>query len=269
LIAFNHSMIELRDVSYSVPAHEYSSHSEEAQPEARRTIIDGVSFVVPDGSICCIMGVSGTGKTTLLRLVGGLLKPDGGQILVNGRDIVPMDEAQLNEVRRDMGFVFQYGALFDSMNVGANVGFGLERQRKPRSQIKNLVAERLSEVGMAGTEDKLPSELSGGMKKRVAMARALATSPKIVLYDEPTSGLDPINARVIDDLIVRLRDGAGTTNVVVSHHLPSIFRIADRVLMLHNGRVAVEGTPAEVQASQAPEVRQFIEGEAVGPITVR
>lgn len=259
-------MIELRHVSYSVPAIEYSNGAEES---GSRFILDDVSFTVPDRSITCIMGVSGTGKTTLLRLISGLVEPDSGEILIDGRDIVPMKENELNQLRSQMGFVFQYGALFDSMTIGENVAFGPQRLRKSRDEINSIVKTRLEEVGLPGIEDKLPSELSGGMRKRVAMARALATNPRVVLYDEPTSGLDPVMSRVIDDLIVKLRDTAGTTNVVVSHHLPSIFRIADRVLMLHNAKIAAEGTPEKVQASQSPEVRQFLDGRAEGPITIR
>lgn len=266
-------MIELRNVTYSIAASEYSDENDAAQHPTRRNgrqyILDDVSFVVPERSITCIMGVSGTGKTTLLRLIAGLLKPDSGEILVNGRDVVPMNEKELNEVRREMGFVFQYGALFDSMSIADNVGFGLQQQRRPRSEIAQIVTARLEDVGLPGIEDKMPGELSGGMRKRVAMARALATSPRIVLYDEPTSGLDPVMARVIDDLVVHLRDTAGTTNVVVSHHLPSILRIADRVLMLHNARLQIEGAPAQVQASEDPVVRQFLDARAEGPITVR
>jgi phospholipid/cholesterol/gamma-HCH transport system ATP-binding protein len=153
--------------------------------------------------------------------------------------------------------------------VGDNVGFALEQQRRPAKEIRQIVRERLAEVGLPDVENKLPSELSGGMRKRAAMARALASQPRIVLYDEPTSGLDPVMARVLDDLIVRLRATAGTTNVIVSHHLPSIFRIADEVLMIHDARIAAQGTPAEVQASEDPAVRQFLDGVAEGPITVR
>ena len=258
-------MIELRHVTYSVPDIEYSNDEESS---GTRFILDDVSFVIPTRSITCVMGVSGTGKTTLLRLIAGLLKPDSGEILVDGRDIVPMDERELNEIRSEMGFVFQYGALFDSMTIGENVAFGPQRQRLPREEIQSIVTARLEEVGLPDIEDKLPSELSGGMRKRVAMARALATNPRVVLYDEPTSGLDPVMARVIDDLVVKLRDTSGTTNVVVSHSLPSIFRIADHVMMLHNARVAAEGTPQEVQNSQDPAVRQFLDGRAEGPITV-
>jgi len=269
-------MIELRHVTYSVPAGEQpapepqtgSTPFDKNLSNGRRLILDDVSFIVPERSITCIMGVSGTGKTTLLRLMAGLVKPAGGEILIDGCDIVPLAERDMNVVRRDMGFVFQYGALFDSMTVAENVGFGLEQQRRPKAEIQTIVTQRLREVGLPGLEDKIPSELSGGMRKRVAMARALATGPKIVLYDEPTSGLDPVMARVIDDLVVNLRDRAGTTNVVVSHHLPSILRIADHVLMLHEARIVAAGAPAEVQQSNEPVVRQFLEGRADGPITV-
>jgi phospholipid/cholesterol/gamma-HCH transport system ATP-binding protein len=277
-------MIEFRHITYSVPAPDTGPLAAPEKDAAdtfarrlaksrgkkrgRRLILDDVSFVVPARSITCIMGVSGTGKTTLLRLMAGLLKPDSGEILIEGRDIVPLNERDLNELRREMGFVFQYGALFDSLTVAENVGFGLEQQRKPRAEITEVVRQRLQEVGLPGIEEKLPSEISGGMRKRVAMARALATNPKIVLYDEPTSGLDPVMARVIDDLIVELRDRAGTTNFVVSHHLESILRIADHVLMLHDAHIVASGTPDEVAKLESPVVRQFLEGRADGPITV-
>lgn len=263
-------MIEFRNVTYTVNAGlEDDPDTPLDESLLRRHILDDVSFFVPARSITCIMGVSGTGKTTLLRLMAGLTKPDSGEILIHGRDIVPMKERELNEVRRTMGFVFQYGALFDSLNIGDNVGFGLTQMRRPKKEVRETVAARLKEVGLEGVEDKLPSELSGGMRKRAAMARALATNPEVVLYDEPTSGLDPVMARVIDNLIVNLRDRAGTTNVVVSHHLPSILRISDQVMMLHGAKIVVEGTPAEIQQSDDPVVRQFLEGQAHGPITVR
>jgi phospholipid/cholesterol/gamma-HCH transport system ATP-binding protein len=283
-------MIEFRHVTYSVPStepapvaepsaaetveeeglHKILAQSKKRRPPSRKLILDDVSFVVPERSITCIMGVSGTGKTTLLRLMAGLLKPDEGEILIEGRDIVGLKENELNDLRRQMGFVFQYGALFDSLNVAENVGFGLEQARRPRKEIAEIVERRLTEVGLPdpAVQSKLPSEISGGMRKRVAMARAIATEPKIVLYDEPTSGLDPVMARVIDDLIVQLRDENGTTNVVVSHHLESILRISDRVLMLHDAKLVAEGPPDEVRRSGNDVVRQFLEGRAEGPITV-
>jgi phospholipid/cholesterol/gamma-HCH transport system ATP-binding protein len=259
-------MIELRHVSYSFAASTPFDSNE--SNGGRRFILDDVSFEIPPKSITCIMGVSGMGKTTLLRLMAGLLRPDSGEVLIGGRDIAAMNEKQLNQVRRDMGFVFQYGALFDSLSIGENVGFGLEQQRRARDEIASVVASRLAEVGLPGLEERLPSELSGGMRKRAAMARALATNPSIVLYDEPTSGLDPVMAGVIDDLIVRLRENNGTTNVVVSHHLDSIMRIADFVLMLHEAKIVAQGTPREIQDSTSPVVRQFLEGRADGPIDV-
>jgi phospholipid/cholesterol/gamma-HCH transport system ATP-binding protein len=278
-------MIEFRDVTYTVPDPSQTPEAEaklsrreamarrlrlKGAPHGRRWILRNVSFTVPEKSIACIMGVSGQGKTTLLRLMAGLLKPDSGAILIDGRDIVGLNEKEMNEVRQSMGFVFQYGALFDSLNVAQNVGFALDQQKKKKAEINKVVRERLREVGLPEEEvlSKLPSEISGGMRKRVAMARALAAQPRIVLYDEPTSGLDPVMARVIDDLVVQLRDTAGTTNVVVSHHLPSILRIADMVLMLYDARIEFEGTSEEVQKCESPVVQQFLRGEATGPITV-
>ena len=254
-------MIELRNVCYTVAGG--------STPSRRRAILDDISFRVPTGSITCIMGVSGTGKTTLLRLMAGLVKPDNGEVLIDEHDIVPLNERDLNQVRAKTGFVFQYGALFDSLTVGENVAFGLEQQRKPRREIENIVQSRLSEVGLPGTSDQLPSEISGGMRKRVAMARALATSPQLVFYDEPTSGLDPVMAGVIDDLIVRLRTQNNTTNIVVSHHMESILRIADRILMLHEGRLVADGAPDEIRNSPSPVVQQFLHGKPEGPIQVK
>ncbi len=250
-------MIEFRHVSFSIPTSEGGGS---------RAVLDDVSFQLESGSITCVIGTSGSGKTTLLRLMAGLLKPDEGEIWLDGQNIVTLSERQLNEVRRDMGFVFQYSALFDSMSVAENVGFGLERQKKPRAEIDKIVTGLLGDVGLHDIEDKRPAQLSGGMRKRVAMARALATSPRVVLYDEPDSGLDPVMTRVIDDLIVELRDARQTTNVVITHNLESVRRIADRVLMVHDARLVAQGTFAEMQASPSPVVRQFLAGEANGPI---
>ncbi|BCM91753.1 putative phospholipid import ATP-binding protein MlaF [Abditibacteriota bacterium] len=249
-------MIEFRNVSFSIPTSD----------GGWRAVLDDISFTLARGAITCLIGTSGSGKTTLLRLMAGLGKPDEGEILIDGQDIVPMTERQLNEVRREMGFVFQYSALFDSMSVGENVGFGLERQKKSPAEIAPIVSGLLHDVGLAGIEDKRPSQLSGGMKKRVAMARALATSPQIILYDEPDSGLDPVMTRVIDDLIVGLRETKQTTNVVVTHNIESVRRIADYVLMVHDSRIVAQGTYAEIQASDSPVVQQFLAGEAHGPI---
>lgn len=251
-------MIELCHVTYSVRTPE--GHS--------RVIVDDVCFTVEPESISCIMGTSGSGKTTLLRLIAGLLAPDSGEVRLCGHNIVGLPERELNVIRRDMGFVFQYSALFDSMTIAENVGFGLERMKRPRQEIQDTVTRLLSEVGLPDLHERLPSELSGGQRKRAAMARALATSPKVVLYDEPASGLDPIMTRVIDDLIVELRDREKTTNLVVSHNVPSIMRISDQVVMLFEGKIVANGHPREVEKSTHPAVRQFLEGRADGPIEI-
>lgn len=249
-------IIELRNIDYSIslPGGD------------QRTILQDVSFTIEAGSITCLMGTSGSGKTTLLRLIAGLVRPENGSVLVFGQDICCLKERELNDVRREMGFVFQYSALFDSLSVGQNIGFSLDRQRRPRAEINATVERLLEEVGLSGIEDKRPSELSGGMKKRVAMARALASNPRIVLYDEPDSGLDPIMTRIIDDLILQLRREKQTTNVVVSHNTHSIWRIADRVLMLNEGQIVADGSPKELEQSKVPVLRQFLEGRADGPI---
>ncbi|HEX8464053.1 MAG TPA: ATP-binding cassette domain-containing protein, partial [Abditibacterium sp.] len=245
-------LIELRNIIYTIP-----------HPDGdRRTILDDVSFSIQAGSITCLMGTSGSGKTTLLKLMAGLSRPDSGEVLIFGRDLCRLKERQINEVRREIGFVFQYSALFDSLSVGQNIGFSLERQRRPRKEINDVVARLLEEVGLEGLENKRPSELSGGMKKRVAMARALASNPKVVFYDEPDSGLDPIMTHTIDDLILQMRNEKKTTNVVVSHNVSSIWRIADRVLMLSEGKIIADGSPRELETSSVPLVRQFLEGRA-------
>lgn len=242
-------MIELRNVTYQTPA---SSAGE------RRLVLDDLSIQIEQGSLTCILGASGSGKTTLLRLMAGLIRPDSGAILIEESDISRMPEKALNALRREMGFVFQYGALFDSLTVGENVGFALEQAKWPRAKTSAVVKDLLEAVGLAGTEAKLPAELSGGMRKRVAMARALAASPRLVFYDEPTSGLDPLMARIIDDLVVRLRDLSHTTNVVVSHDVPSVLRIADEILLLHEGHVIEQGDPTLFQRSEVPLVQQFL-----------
>ncbi len=252
-------IIELRHIHYSI-----------ALPDGeRRAILDDVSLAIEPGTINCIMGTSGSGKTTLLRLMAGLIRPESGEVLIFGRDITALREPELNKIRREMGFVFQYSALFDSLSVGQNIGFALDRQRRPRAEIDSIVANLLGELGLSGLENKRPSELSGGMKKRVAMARALASNPKIVLYDEPDSGLDPVMTRVIDELILQMRDEKKTTNVVVSHNVHSIWRIADRVMMLHEGQMVADGAPREVEKLDVPVLRQFLEGRSDGPILVR
>jgi len=245
-------IIEFRNVSFAVPTPE---------GDYMRNVIEDVSFVIKAGSITCLMGTSGSGKTTLLRLMAGLIQPDSGTILVCGNDISKMKDREMTNIRREMGFVFQYSALFDSMDVGHNIGFGLERRRRPRKEINAVVKNLLEEVGLEGIENKRPSQLSGGQKKRVAMARALAASPKIVLYDEPDSGLDPIMTKTIDDLIIKIRQTKQTTNVVVTHNVHSVWRIADRVLMLDQARIVADGTPAELEASNVEIVSEFFSND--------
>ena len=255
-------MIELRNVCYSIPSPD--------DARQRRYIVDDVSLKIAPRTINCIMGTSGSGKTTLLRLMAGLIQPESGEILVFGENIVGLKQRDMSRIQQRTGFVFQYSALFDSLDVGHNVGFGLSQKprfHRPSSrEIRQTVARLLAEVGLPGIESKQPNELSGGMKKRVAMARALATNPEIVYYDEPDSGLDPVMTSVIDELIRKVRDESGTTNIVVTHNVSSIWRIADRVLMIHGGHVVADGPPNVVEKSKVDVVQQFLQGRAHGPL---
>jgi phospholipid/cholesterol/gamma-HCH transport system ATP-binding protein len=235
-----------------------------------RLILNGVSLEVAPGEIMAVMGISGGGKTTFLKCCAGLIRPTGGEIYIGDTEIARLGESQLNSVRRRIGMVFQYAALFDSMNVFENVAFGLRHHSHlSEEEIRKVVHERLEAVGMAHTERLMPAELSGGMRKRIGLARALATNPEVLLYDEPTSGLDPVVGSLIDGLIVRVRDTLGVTSVLVSHHIPSIFRTADRIAMLYEGQFEAVGTPDEIRSCDSPVVRQFIEGRSDGPIQVR
>ena len=233
----------------------------------RKEVLRGVTLSVGQGESLVIIGRSGTGKSVLLKHVVGLLHPDRGTVRVNGLDIAALAERELFELRETMGMLFQAGALFDSMTVGENVGLALrEHTPMPEPQIEMVVKEKLTLVGLAATEPQRPSSLSGGMKKRAALARALAMNPKIMLYDEPTTGLDPITADVINRLIRRLHDRLGITSIAVTHDMRSAYHIADRIAMLHEGRIHAIGTPAEIQATKDPIVRQFIEGSSEGPL---
>lgn len=232
-------------------------------------VLRGVDLVVEPREIVAVMGISGGGKTSLLKCMAGLARPSAGSIRVNDVELTALTEAELNEQRRKMGMVFQYAALFDSLTVYENVVFGLKfHGGTSKEQMREVARERLSAVGLEGTEDLYPAQLSGGMRKRVGLARALAVDPEVVFYDEPTSGLDPIVARVIDDLIVRVRDQMGVTSVVVSHHVESVMRTSDRVALLHDGRILEFGTPEELQNSDNEVVQQFLEGRAEGPIQI-
>lgn len=239
-------MIELKNVSMSFQD---------------RRILDDVSLQVQRGEILVVIGPSGSGKSTLLRLMIGLLKPDFGQIWVDGREISHLDEDELNRIRRNMGMVFQYSALFDSMTVGENVAFGIRQHTKMlEEEILRVIRRTLRMVGLMGRESAMPSELSGGMKKRVSLARAIALNPKIVLYDEPTSGLDPVMSATINRLIMSTRRILGVTAVVVTHDMESAFTIADRIAMLYDEKIIAIGTPDELRQSANPVVQQFIAG---------
>ena len=239
-------MIEVRDLKKSFGTH---------------SILDGVSFRIEKGESVVIIGRSGGGKSVLLKLLIGLLQPDTGQVLIEGENIVPMNERELLHVRRKFGMLFQSAALFDSMTVAENVGFAFRRERSlPEEEVRRKVAEVLEMVDLPGTEDKKPSELSGGMKKRVGLARAIIYHPQIVLYDEPTTGLDPIVSDSIDQLILRVRDRLDVTTVVVTHDMRSTRRLGQRIMMLHNQKIYATGTPDEIFNSQDPVVRQFVEG---------
>jgi ABC-type transport system involved in resistance to organic solvents, ATPase component len=228
-----------------------------------KRVLDNISLEVAQGEIMVIIGPSGSGKSTLLRLMIGLLQPASGDIWIDGREISRLSEKELNVIRRNMGMVFQYSALFDSMTVGENVAFGLRQHTAlTEEEIGRTVRRRLRMVGLAGQEGVMPSELSGGMKKRVSLARAIAINPQIVLYDEPTAGLDPIMSTTIDRLICSTRRVLNVTSVVVTHHMSSAFNIADRIAMIYEGRIIETGTVSEIKESVNPIVQQFIHGWA-------
>ena len=233
----------------------------------RKEVLRGIDLDVAPGESLVIIGRSGTGKSVLLKHVVGLMQPDDGSVRVNGVDVASLEEKELLELREQMGMLFQGGALFDSMTIGENVGLALkEHTPLPDKQIEIVVSEKLALVGLTGTEGSHPSSLSGGMKKRAALARALALNPKIMLYDEPTTGLDPITADVINRLIRRLQDRLKITSIAVTHDMRSAYHIADRIAMLHEGRIHAMGTPDQIQATRDPIVRQFIEGSSDGPL---
>jgi phospholipid/cholesterol/gamma-HCH transport system ATP-binding protein len=226
-------------------------------------ILDGVSLHIEDGESVVIIGRSGGGKSVLLKHLIALLQPDSGEVLINGKNICGLNERQLIEVREQFGMVFQGAALFDSMTVEENVAFPLQRKGKHTAgEISRLVARVLDVVGLPGTEKKKPAELSGGMRKRVGLARAVVYEPKIVLYDEPTTGLDPIVSDSIDKLIIRVNEILKVTSVVVTHDMRSARRVGQRILMLHEKKIYANGTPDEIFESMDPVVRQFIDGVA-------
>ena len=236
------------------------------QTFGNRHILKDVSLSIQDGETMVILGASGSGKSTLLKLIIGLLRPTSGEVLVNGKDMAKLSEQELNEERRHMGMVFQYSALFDSMNVKENVAFGLRMHTKlSEKEIEKVVQEKLKLVGLEGIEDLMPSSLSGGMKKRVSLARAIAMEPDIILYDEPTAGLDHIRSTDISLLIKNTQKVMHATSVVVTHDLKSAEMIADRMAFLYEGSFLAIGKPEELYASKDERVRQFMNGLPSNP----
>ena len=233
----------------------------------RRPILKGISMRVPRGKVVAIMGVSGSGKTTLLRLIGGQLKPSSGTVRVAGQDIHALDAEGLYALRRRTGMLFQFGALFTDMDVFENVAFLLrEHTGLPESMIRDLVLMKLEAVGMRGAHRLRPSELSGGMARRVALARAVVLDPSLVMYDEPFAGLDPIALAVIGELVRKLNDALGATSIVVSHDVVESLRIVDYLYFISEGVIVGEGTPDQIRASEQPYVRQFVRGDGEGPV---
>lgn len=224
-------------------------------------VLNGVNLTIEPGQVTAIVGRSGGGKSVLLKHIVGLLKPDKGSIFIKGQDITKLSGRKLDEIRAQIGVVFQGGALFDSLTVYENVAFPLvEKNKLKKNEIEEKVMKALSDVGLQGMQHKYPAELSGGMRKRVALARALISEPKIVLFDEPTTGLDPILVRTIHKLIRQTQQQYGFTGLIISHEIPEIFEISDKVAMLHDGKIIEVGTPEEFQKSENPYVKNFIMG---------
>lgn len=249
-------LVEFKDVSFAYPSS-----------AGDRLILGNVSFSVPRGKVTALMGASGGGKTTVLRLIGGQQKAGSGAVLLDGKDVGKMTQPTLYEARRKMGMLFQFGALFTDLSVFDNVAFPLrEHTRLNEELIRDIVLMKLNAVGLRGARDLMPSEISGGMARRVAMARAIVLDPQLIMYDEPFSGLDPISLGTAAQLIRQLNDTLGITSIVVSHDLDETFRIADQVIILANGGVAAQGTPDEVRHSSDPLVHQFVNALSEGPV---
>lgn len=225
-------------------------------------VLRGLDMTVPAGTTLAVLGRSGSGKSVLLRCVARLLQVDRGEVEVDGRDMVAASEKEVREVRLRMGYVFQFAALFDSLRIGENVELPLRRAGVPAAETRRRTDEALARVGLQGTRDQFPADLSGGMRKRAGIARAIVSRPDILLYDEPTSGLDPVTAAVIDGLMVRLKREMGATGILITHDIQSAFRVADRVALLNEGRLHAEGSPDEFRASEDPLIRAFLDGRA-------
>ena len=246
------SLVELRNLTFGY---------------GERVILDNISLSVPRGKVTALMGASGGGKTTILRLIGGPNRAPSGHVLFDGQDVTPMDQAQLYAARRRMGMLFQFGALFADLSVFENVAFPLrEHTDLPETLIRDIVLMKLNAVGLRGARDLMPSDLSGGMARRIALARAIALDPELVMYDEPFSGLDPISLATAARLIRELNDSMGLTSVFVSHELEQTFAIADHVIILANGKIATEGTPEHVRQSTDPLVYQYVNALSDGPV---
>ena len=248
------NIIELRDIYKSFGSQQ---------------VLKGINLAIPRGETTVIIGRSGGGKSVMLKHMIGLIKPDSGQVLVEGQDIVTMGDHRLNQVRRRFGMLFQDAALFDSMNVLDNVAFPLrEHTRLPEQEIKDKVAEKLAMVGLTGVEKKMPGELSGGMRKRVGLARAITLEPEIILYDEPTTGLDPPLSAAINRLISETQERLGVTSVVISHDIEGAYEVGHNIAMLYLGKIIAQGAPSAIRDSSDEVVQQFIHGWAEGPIEV-
>lgn len=244
--------IELRNVSFAY---------------GERPVLKNINLRIPRGQLVAIMGGSGSGKTTLLRLISGQVKPQQGEVIVDGRNVARMSHAELYAHRRKMGMLFQFGALFTDLSVFDNVAFPIrEHTRLPEDMVRDLVVMKLNAVGLRGTQDLMPGELSGGMARRVALARAIALDPALMLYDEPFTGLDPISLGVIALLIKKLNEALGTSAVMVTHDVHKSLDIVDHVYFVANGEIIAEGTPEQVRAAPSPWVHQFVYGEADGPV---
>lgn len=233
-------------------------------------VLKDLSLKVYKGETLTVIGGSGSGKSVLMKHIIGLLKPESGSILIDDVDITHLKQKKLFEIIAQFGMVFQGGALFDSLTVGENVAFGIKNKEKmPKEEIARIVEDSLVKVGMGGIANLMPAELSGGMKKRVSLARAIAKKPKILIYDEPTTGLDPIMADVINELIIRVNESPEITSLVITHDMVSAYKISDRIAMLYDGKIIETGTPEEIRNTTNPIVRQFIEGRSEGPIKIR
>jgi phospholipid/cholesterol/gamma-HCH transport system ATP-binding protein len=225
-----------------------------------KPVLQGLSLKIRDAETVVIIGYSGTGKSVALKHIVGLLQPDAGDVIVDGQAVSALDRDGLTALREGIGYVFQFAALFDSLTVAENLALGLRRRRVSAEEIEDRVREALALVDLSGTEERMPAELSGGMRKRVGIARAIALRPRYILYDEPTTGLDPVTSAVIDRLMVRTREHLGVTGVVVTHDMRSAYTVGDRIAMLYEGRIRQVGTVAEIQETEDSVVRQFIEG---------